>query len=368
MILGFCGMSYFSTASSEASSSTMSDNNQHTLLPLQEPLLSTQQQYSITPKKLDDESSSDSDEDTTDATGMTTTTPPHTTQHHQQRTPPRIRKRTTASPHSLGASWVMSLLADVETGDLLLSEIGGGSDNNIPPNTSPTTPTWNSNSSISNDLDTPKPTMATPTATVSPMFICGREVSQFSAGLIVAVCGGVWGGSVLIPMKLCHQTTSGPAYLMSFSTGATLVTGVVWILRFLYHVVLVAKQSQGQQPGQPRESLATCFHQGYQALPSFYLQEMWLPGGLSGLLWSTGNFFSILSVHSLGAGVGFCVVQASMLVGGVWGIFYFQEIPIFPEPRVSNSISYFRKSIFSDSASLNDLAPERASTYFLTRS
>lgn len=53
---------------------------------------------------------------------------------------------------------------------------------------------------------------------------------------------------------------------------------------------------------------------------------MWLAGGTSGTLWSIGNFFSIISVEHLGEGVGYSVVQASMLVSGLWGIFFFREI------------------------------------------
>jgi glucose uptake protein GlcU len=53
---------------------------------------------------------------------------------------------------------------------------------------------------------------------------------------------------------------------------------------------------------------------------------MWLSGGASGTLWSIGNFFSIISVEHLGEGVGYSVVQASMLISGLWGICFFHEI------------------------------------------
>jgi glucose uptake protein GlcU len=64
----------------------------------------------------------------------------------------------------------------------------------------------------------------------------------------------------------------------------------------------------------------------YDALPSLHIPTLWLAGGISGTLWSIGNFFSILSVEHLGEGVGYSVVQAAMLVSGLWGIFYFREI------------------------------------------
>jgi hypothetical protein len=133
----------------------------------------------------------------------------------------------------------------------------------------------------------------------SGVTILGREISCFKAGLAVSAIGNVWGGSVMIGAKFCsfcQEDPSGMGYLPSFAIGATLVTTVLWLLRFLYHL-------------QSRSSIRTAF----KALPSFRLKEMWLLGGISGLVCSTGNLFSILSVHHLGAGVGYCVVQSSML-------------------------------------------------------
>ncbi len=34
----------------------------------------------------------------------------------------------------------------------------------------------------------------------------------------------------------------------------------------------------------------------------------------------------MISVQYLGEGIGYSVIQASMLVSGLWGIFYYQEI------------------------------------------
>jgi glucose uptake protein GlcU len=53
---------------------------------------------------------------------------------------------------------------------------------------------------------------------------------------------------------------------------------------------------------------------------------MWIPGALSGILWSAGNFMCIIAVTFLGQGVGYSFTQASMLISGLWGIFYFHEI------------------------------------------
>ena len=40
---------------------------------------------------------------------------------------------------------------------------------------------------------------------------------------------------------------------------------------------------------------------------------MWLYGGTCGLLWSIGNFFSIIAVDYLGEGVGYSATQTAML-------------------------------------------------------
>jgi glucose uptake protein GlcU len=51
------------------------------------------------------------------------------------------------------------------------------------------------------------------------------------------------------------------------------------------------------------------FRVAFASLPSFHVRKMWLQGGTSGLLWSIGNFFSMISVRDLGEGVGYSVIQ-----------------------------------------------------------
>jgi glucose uptake protein GlcU len=71
---------------------------------------------------------------------------------------------------------------------------------------------------------------------------------------------------------------------------------------------------------------------------------MWLAGGLSGMLWSIGNFFSLISVFYLGQGVGYPLVQTSIIVSGLWGIFYFKEITGFE--RISKWLASSLLTIF----------------------
>jgi Transmembrane family, TMEM144 of transporters len=141
--------------------------------------------------------------------------------------------------------------------------------------------------------------------------IGNTKLSRRQVGIALAVFNGCYGGSIMVPLKFCPDPaiTNGIGYVWSFSIGAMVVTTALWIIRYLWVL-----NETGSVKG------------AYQALPSLHLQEMWKPGGLSGLLWSIGNLFSILAVDYLGEGVGYCVCQASMLVSGLWGIFYFQEV------------------------------------------
>lgn len=137
----------------------------------------------------------------------------------------------------------------------------------------------------------------------------GIPLTKRHRGMLAAVFCGVWGGSVMAPMKWCKSDTQGVSYLLSFSIGASIVTISIWIMRYMFYV------------WQHRSwSIA------YQSLPQLHLRVMWCAGGSSGLLWSIGNFFSLISVMNLGEGVGYPLSQTSILVSGLWGIFYFREV------------------------------------------
>ena len=139
--------------------------------------------------------------------------------------------------------------------------------------------------------------------------ICGVKWKRRTLGILSAMFTGTYGGSIMAPMKFAPPEAEGLEFLISFAIGAVLVNLTLWIIRFLY---LYRRHG-------------TC-SRAYQALPCFHLRKMWFYGGICGTVWSIGNFFSILSVEFLGEGVGYSVVQASMLVSGLWGIFYFHEV------------------------------------------
>lgn len=110
-------------------------------------------------------------------------------------------------------------------------------------------------------------------------------------------------------MKYAPPSAAGAAFVISFAIGATIVTAALWCVRYVYLC---------QRSG----SLLVA----YKSLPSFHFRRMWFAGGLCGVLWSIGNFFSILSVKYLGEGVGYSIVQLNLLVSGLWGIWYFGEV------------------------------------------
>lgn len=139
----------------------------------------------------------------------------------------------------------------------------------------------------------------------------GIFLSRRNLGIIGAVINGAWGGNNVIPMHYAKaQGFYGAGYLISFSCGAMIVTIAMWILRYLFCLYRARGDTK----------------QAYDSLPSFHFKEMWLQGFLAGSLYSLGNFCTLITVSILGQGVGFSFIQTSMLISGLWGIFYFNEI------------------------------------------
>ena len=102
----------------------------------------------------------------------------------------------------------------------------------------------------------------------------------------------------------------GTGYVVSFAIGASIITLLLWAIRF---ATLLYQSDMN-------------ISRALNSLPSLHLRTMWLPGGIAGTLWSIGNIASMISVHNLGEGIGYSLTQSSMLVSGLWGIFYFHEV------------------------------------------
>ncbi|KAG7346667.1 drug/metabolite transporter superfamily protein [Nitzschia inconspicua] len=141
----------------------------------------------------------------------------------------------------------------------------------------------------------------------------GRLVlTKRQLGVLGAVVNGAWGGLNLIPLHYAQrdQGMSGAGYVISYASGSMLVCILIWIGIFLYQYV-----KKGYSVTDAVDSL-----------PKWHINELGVPGVLAGLLYSIGNFCSILAVSYLGQGVGFSFCQGQLLISGLWGVFYFQEI------------------------------------------
>jgi glucose uptake protein GlcU len=143
----------------------------------------------------------------------------------------------------------------------------------------------------------------------SHVWCFGCQWRRRDLGVLAAVFNGIYGGSIMVPMKWAPTSATGAPYVISFAIGASIVTFGLWVGRYTY---LCQRHCS--------------FSRAYASLPSFHVRKMWFHGGLCGLLWSIGNFFSIVSVQYLGEGVGYSVIQANMLISGAWGILLFREI------------------------------------------
>ena len=128
-------------------------------------------------------------------------------------------------------------------------------------------------------------------------------LTKRQVGILAAAFNGGWGGANLVPLHYASQEGfGGPSYVISFACGSMIVTIGLWVLRYMYELYRLDG------------AVVKAFH----ALPSFYIRQMWLQGLLSGLLYSLGNFMSIIAVTHLGQGVGYSFTQTSMLVSGLW--------------------------------------------------
>lgn len=137
--------------------------------------------------------------------------------------------------------------------------------------------------------------------------ICGMEISRFYLGIFCAFLNGVNSGSVLVPMH--YSGIKGLEFAPSFAIGALNALISAWLVRFLYHYYKTGY-------------ISTAFY----TLPSMHLRKMILPGTISGTLWQIGSIGGMLSVSFFGQGIGMSIGQSSLVVSGLWGIFYFKEV------------------------------------------
>ena len=144
------------------------------------------------------------------------------------------------------------------------------------------------------------------------VFCRGRiAATRRQLGILGAVINGVWGAQNLIPLHYAAQEGFGGAsYLISYASGALIVNIFMWLFYFMYYVY----------------DKKCSMRDAYDSMPSFHVRELGGAGLMAGILYSMGNFASIMAVTYLGQGVGYSFCQTSILVSGLWGIFFFKEI------------------------------------------
>lgn len=78
--------------------------------------------------------------------------------------------------------------------------------------------------------------------------------------------------------------------------------------------------------GEPLLASVTTSQEPVTLFPPWELAAVFPPAFLSGAFWNIGNMASIVATEKLGLTVGFPLTQCALLVGGLWGVFYFREI------------------------------------------
>jgi len=115
------------------------------------------------------------------------------------------------------------------------------------------------------------------------VFLGGRvSLTRRQLGVLGAVINGAWGGLNLIPLHyaLRDDGLTGAGFLISYATGALIVNTSIWILLYAYYLY----QKKGQ------------WIEAAECLPKWHLDHLLYPGIMAGLLYSLGNFSSILAV------------------------------------------------------------------------
>ena len=131
------------------------------------------------------------------------------------------------------------------------------------------------------------------------------SLPSWKLGIAAAVFNGVWGGSNMVPLKLAGGSAphnGGVGYVFSFAVGSAVVNLCLWIGLLVWH---------------------RC---NFSATPSLEIRAMLLPGAIAGILWSLGNVAAIVAVLNLGQAIGYSSCQASIMVSGLWSIFYYREV------------------------------------------
>lgn len=117
-----------------------------------------------------------------------------------------------------------------------------------------------------------------------------KDISQnVKKGLIAAILAGLIWGSQLAPLKIGHLTTE--QFFFSSCLG-------IFITAIL--IALISKTS-------------------------FKKEAVW-ESLFSGIIWNIGNLLSLVAISIIGLAKGQPISLSSVLVGVLWGLFYFKEM------------------------------------------
>ena len=123
-------------------------------------------------------------------------------------------------------------------------------------------------------------------------------------GIIFAVLTGLFGGSVGFPSNWTSEDDNNAniKYLISLAVGCCLIIPItiLWII-FVYK-----------------------FQKNY--IIEWHLKSCLIPGLLAGLVWNCANVASLYAIQSVGYAVAYPIMQSSLIVANLWGIFVFKEV------------------------------------------
>mmetsp|Transcript_62535 Transcript_62535/g.116261 ORF Transcript_62535/g.116261 Transcript_62535/m.116261 type:complete len:419 (+) Transcript_62535:80-1336(+) len=137
-----------------------------------------------------------------------------------------------------------------------------------------------------------------------PLLEGGPDAAERVSGLGLAASVGLFGGSILVPLKFVPAELSGLPCVPSFGLGA-LVTGFLVTALYWY----ASLRPRGQAAKVAGDTLGA--------------------GVLSGAIWNAGNICSIVAQEppfSLSYGIAYPILQCALFFGGLWGIYVFKEI------------------------------------------
>eukprot|EP01084_Bolivina_argentea_P190919 327969_1 len=117
-------------------------------------------------------------------------------------------------------------------------------------------------------------------------------------GAIFAVITGIFGGSIGFPSNWTNDNNSKLKYLISFAVGCCCIIPITFIWVFCF------------SSNKIKWHFNTCL----------------IPGLLAGLIWNIANVASLYAIESLSYGVAYPIMQSSLIVANLWGIFVWKEV------------------------------------------